>query len=106
MVLLSNIKSSFVLRCFVLQFFVLSKPEFLFIFSQIKGDLFVTFTVTSPGSYLRGKCCMETSTWAIRNPSGESATTENWEELEDVEAFSSVYCVGGVMMPEPEILKK
>ena len=53
-----------------------------------------------------GKGGIETNTWAIRNPSGESATTENWNELKNIRRFSSVYCVGGVMMPEPEHLEK
>ena len=70
-------------------------------FSRNARDLFVTFTLESPGCYLSGGRGRNASTWVIRNPSGDRATAHDWDNLSGVQRSSSIYCVSAVMAPIP-----
>jgi len=72
---------------------------FIYFCSRQARDLFVTFTLTSPGCFLRGQRGANTNTWVLRDPSGERATSNNWNNLDNVQVSPSIYCVGGVMAP-------
>nr|XP_026694191.1 uncharacterized protein LOC100180038 isoform X2 [Ciona intestinalis] len=61
-------------------------------------DLFVTFTLQSPGCFLRpADDITSTSTYAILQPTGD--VPENWQNLEDVRTSTALYCIGGIMTP-------
>uniref|UniRef100_H2ZA56 Tyrosinase copper-binding domain-containing protein n=1 Tax=Ciona savignyi TaxID=51511 RepID=H2ZA56_CIOSA len=63
-------------------------------------DLFVTFTVSSPGCFLSAADSItNSSTFGISNPSG--TVPQNWEGRSDVGSSTSLYCVGGIMVPIP-----
>ena len=70
-------------------------------FSRQARDLFVTFTLTTPGCFLRGQRGENTSTWVLPEPRGERATSHDWNNLDDVRLSPSIYCVGAVMSPVP-----
>ncbi|XP_076816375.1 uncharacterized protein LOC143462197 isoform X1 [Clavelina lepadiformis] len=66
------------------------------------GDLFVTFTLLSPGAFLSGRRGQPASTYVILNPEGETASSDRWSGFSDVRISPSIYCIGGVMQAIPD----
>ena len=70
-------------------------------FSHQSCDLFVTFTISSPGCFLKGKEGGNTNTWILPEPTGKEVSENDWENLEHVRTYSSIFCVGSIMSHTP-----